>query len=115
MDAIAPLGKRGHMADWTSGYVTEIGYTYGYYPELNPARAQLACLYAGLVPPQSGVHCELGFGQGISVNIHAAASGANWYGNDFIPAQAAFAQSLAHASGAAAELSDESFYTFCNR
>lgn len=26
------------MSDWTSGYVADIGYTYGYYTELNPLR-----------------------------------------------------------------------------
>ena len=30
------------MSDWTAGYVTEIGYTYGYYAELSPLRAKLA-------------------------------------------------------------------------
>ena len=39
------------MTDWTSGYVADIGYTYGYYPELNPLRAKLALTNAGLVCP----------------------------------------------------------------
>jgi hypothetical protein len=31
--------KQGRkMSDWTSGYVADIGYTYGYYTELNPLR-----------------------------------------------------------------------------
>ena len=60
------------MTDWTSGYVADIGYTYGYYLELNPLRARLAFLNAGVAPPALGVHCELGYGQGLSANIHAA-------------------------------------------
>ena len=40
--------------DWTAGYVADIGYTYGYYTELNPLRIQLAFLNAGLVPPTVG-------------------------------------------------------------
>ena len=28
---------RGREMNWTSGYVSEIDYTYGYYGELNPA------------------------------------------------------------------------------
>ena len=103
------------MSDWTSGYVADIGYTYGYYNELNPNRATLAFLNAGYMPPSQGVHCELGFGQGLSVNVHAAASGSTWYANDFNPSQAAFAQSLASASGADAHLTDEAFADFCNR
>lgn len=103
------------MSDWTSGYVADIGYTYGYYNELNPNRASLAFLNAGYMPPSSGVHCELGYGQGLSVNIHSAASGSTWYATDFNPSQAAFAQSLASASGADAHLTDEAFADFCNR
>ena len=103
------------MSDWTSGYVADIGYTFGYYTELNPVNARLAFLNAGLVPPSEGVHCELGFGQGVSVNVHAAAGASTWYGTDFNPAQAGFAQSLAQASGAAAHLVDEAFADFCNR
>ena len=30
------------MTDWTSGYVADIGYTYGYYLELNPQRVKEA-------------------------------------------------------------------------
>lgn len=103
------------MTDWTSGYVADVGYTFGYYAELNPLRARLAFLNAGLVPPGAGRHCELGFRQGMSVNIHAAASGSAWYATDFNPAQAGFAQALARVSGAEAQLTDEAFADFCRR
>jgi len=103
------------MTDWTAGYVADIGYTYGYYLELNPLGARLAFLNAGLVPPVAGTHCELGFGQGMSVNIHAAASGGNWHATDFNPAQAGFAQELAAVSGANADLHDAAFADFCQR
>lgn len=103
------------MSDWTAGYVADIGYTYGYYTELNPLRARLAFLHAGLVPPSLGTHCELGFGQGVSVNIHAAASNSQWHATDFNPSQAGFAQELALFSGAQAQLHDEAFAEFCAR
>jgi SAM-dependent methyltransferase len=104
------------MQNWTAGYVAEIGYTYGYYSELNPIRAKLAFLYAGLVPPnEQGIHCELGFGQGLSTNINAAALNSKWYGNDFNPSQVSYAQELVNISGANAELTDESFQKFCTR
>ena len=61
------------MSDWTSGYVADIGYTFGYYAELNPLRVRLAFLNQGLVFPEVGTACELGFGQGLSANLHAAA------------------------------------------
>jgi len=103
------------MTDWTAGYVADIGYTYGYYTELNPLRIQLAFLNAGLVPPTVGTACELGFGQGMSSNIHAAASVVQWSGTDFNPSQAAFAQELASASGSGARLFDDAFADFCTR
>ena len=62
--------------DWTAGYVTEIEYTYGYYRELCPGLLRLACLSAGVSPRRSkSLNClELGYGQGLSLNIHAAAN-----------------------------------------
>ena len=62
------------MSDWTAGYVADIGYTYGYYTELNPLRVKLAFLNVGLSYPEMGTACELGFGQGMSTNLQAAAS-----------------------------------------
>ncbi len=103
------------MTDWTSGYVADIGYTHGYYQELNPLRVKLAFLSQGLVCPEVGTACELGFGQGLSANLHAAGSITSWYGTDFNPAQAGFAQELAAASGASAHLGDQAFADFCHR
>jgi len=103
------------MNDWTSGYVADIGYTYGYYLELNPKRVKLAFLNAGLVAPEFCAACELGFGQGLSANIHAAASVCTWHGTDFNPAQAGFAKDLASVSGASAHLYDEAFDAFAMR
>ena len=103
------------MQDWTAGYVAEIGYTHGYYHELNPLRARLAFANAGVVFPEISTACELGFGQGLSVNMHAAGSAVQWHGTDFNPAQAAFARDLAAASGAAAHLRDDAFAEFANR
>jgi hypothetical protein len=103
------------MPEWSSGYVADIGYTFGSYGELNPLRIKLAFLNAGLAFPATGTACELGFGQGMSVNIHAAASLTEWHGTDFNPAQAGFAQELASASGARASLHDQSFAEFCGR
>lgn len=103
------------MTDWTAGYVADVGYTFGYYTELNPLRVKLAFLNAGLSWPNTGAACELGFGQGVSVNIHAAASTIHWHGTDFNPAQAGFAQELASHSGADAKLFDDAFTDFVSR
>lgn len=103
------------MTDWTSGYVANVEYTYGYYPELNPQRVKLAFLHEGLVCPSIGTACELGFGQGLSTNLHAAASVTQWVGTDFNPSQAGFAQEVAAAAGSTARLYDEAFADFARR
>lgn len=103
------------MTTWTDGYVAEIGYLYGYYGELNPRRCQLAFLHSGLQPPQIYNACELGFGQGVSINLHGAASGIPWFGTDFNPAQVSFAQDLAAQSGAAVHLADDTFADYVRR
>ena len=102
-------------AHWTQGYVSEITYPHAYIAELNPLRLQLPFLAAGLAVPQIRTACDLGFGQGLSVNIHAAASGVQWHGNDFIAEQAANACRLAAESGADLHLTDESFADFFAR
>lgn len=103
--------------DWTSGYVTDLEYTHGYYRELNPDILRLACLYAGVAPPMGDnpTYLELGFGQGLSINIHAAANPGQYWGTDFNPSQAAHAGALAAASGSGARLFDEAFADFANR
>ncbi len=103
------------MSDWTSGYVADIGYTFGYYGELNPNRIGLAFANAGLVAPDVQTACELGYGQGLSANFHAAGSTMQWYGTDFNPSQASFAQELARVAGAQANLFDDAFLEFARR
>jgi SAM-dependent methyltransferase len=97
--------------DWTAGYVTEIEYTYGYYRELCPGLLRLACLSAGVALPnaKSLNYLELGYGQGLSLNIHAAANAGVFWGTDFNPAQTAHALAFAEASGASVKPLNDSF------
>jgi SAM-dependent methyltransferase len=60
-------------------------------------------------------YLELGYGQGLSLNIHAAATPGEYWGTDFNPVQAANAQGLAQVSGADAYLFDDSFADFSRR
>lgn len=103
------------MSTWSDGYHADLEYTFGYYSELNPMRLRLAFLNAGLSFPSIDTACELGFGQGLSINIHASASGVQWYGTDFNPTQAGFAQELARFSDNNAQLFEQSFAEFCSR
>ena len=104
-------------SSWNMGYQTDLLYTYGYYKELNPLYAKAVFTFAGLAFPdmKAGYACELGFGQGVSINMHAAASDTNWYGTDFNPAQVNFAKHLATLGGINVKLHDEAFGDFAQR
>lgn len=103
------------MTGWSHGYVSDITYTYGYYAELAPLRARFALLAKAIAAPAMTAACELGFGQGLSLNVHAAASTTEWFGTDFNASQANFAQCLSAASGAKVNIVDEGFEAFCHR
>lgn len=103
------------MSDRPAGYVTDVGYTFGYHAALNPLSTRLAFLRAGLEPPRIGTACELGFGQGVSLAVHAAASPVRWWGNDLLPEHVRFARSLDAASGAGTTLVEATFEEFAQR
>lgn len=65
------------MSDWTSGYVTDVGYTHGFYRELVPNILSFVALINGFGGPDANgplTYCELGCGQGFSANLIAAAN-----------------------------------------
>lgn len=103
--------------NWNQGYFTDVGYTYGYYREINPVFQRFCLLLRGYASLDSATpqHCELGFGQGVSVNIHAAASPGEYVATDFNPGHAAHANTLAEAAGSSARLYDASFEQLLNR
>jgi SAM-dependent methyltransferase len=92
---------------WTQGYRTDQEYTFGIYPFLNPDGLQLICALRGIAPPKpilSGgakderglVYCELGCGQGVTLNLMAARDpGGQYYGIDYNPTQIANARNFA--------------------
>jgi hypothetical protein len=102
-------------SNWNEGYTSEVEYSHGYYAELNPLRAALALLHAGFRPPTVKRACELGFGQGVSLNVHAAAGDVQWYGTDFNSSHVAFGRLLTKESGAGSRLYDDSFEAFAAR
>ena len=106
------------MNTWNYGYFTESTYTYGYYRELNPTFQKFCLLAKGFAAAESNAgenYCELGFGQGVSLNIHAAANLGSYFGTDFNPAHAAHANELCTASGCDGKFFDDSFEEMLNR
>lgn len=103
------------MESFTEGYVTAFPYTYGYYPEMNPIRSVFPILRKGFAVPRFRRALELGFGEGVSINIHAAAGNIEWAGTDFNATQTSFARDLAEASEARVNLYNDSFAEFAAR
>lgn len=92
------------MRGWTDGYVTEIPYTHGFHPELMPAAMMAALADRGqgtpIKPDQPFDYCELGFGQGFSMALMAAANPrARFWGNDFNPDHVGHVRDLAQKAG----------------
>ena len=103
--------------NWTDGYQTEVNYTYGYYKDLCPNYQKFCLLLNGidtLDNTENQHHCELGFGQGVSLNVHAASSSGLFYGTDFNPAHAAHANMLAEKSESQHHFYDASFEELLN-
>lgn len=88
---------------WTSGYVSDIEYTAGFYPEQSPALLNFVALLNGFEPvplDKPYTYFELGFGRGETVNLLAAANPhGQFYAADFNPAHVAGAQALADSAG----------------
>jgi len=105
------------MNHWSSGYVSEVAYTHGYYRELSPALINFALLCGQRRPLRPGPlrYLELGFGQGVSLALHAAACEGEFWGTDFNPVHTANARDYAAASGGAHRIFDDSFEEFARR
>ncbi|MHC8292429.1 methyltransferase regulatory domain-containing protein [Pseudomonas sp. LB3P58] len=102
---------------WNEGYFTDEDYVYGYCREVNPVFQRYCLLLRGFASLEStdAHHCELGFGQGVSINIHAAANPGRYVGTDFTPTQAAHASELAASFNSDARLYDDSFEQLLTR
>ncbi len=91
------------MHDWTYGYVADVEYVYNFFKELTPAHLAFALVAKGFRPPdchQKFHYCELGFGQGVSLNLLAAANPhGEFWGTDFNPSHAAGARLLGRIAG----------------
>ena len=106
--------------DWNDGYVVDLPYTTGYYRELSPSMQQFLLLQLGYAPPHAPQepfdYFEMGFGQGLSLNLHALSHPRGRFrGNDFNPEHVAFARGMAASSGADIHVYDDSFADLLER
>ena len=86
-------------ASWTSGYVSDVEYTLGFYRELAPTYLSFACLMNGVEGPDLSRrlrYAELGCGRGYGTTLLAASNpNVDFVGIDFNPSHIAEARSLA--------------------
>ncbi|MBF0103266.1 MAG: class I SAM-dependent methyltransferase [Desulfobacterales bacterium] len=85
--------------DWSYGYVTEVGYTTGFYVELCPSRLWMASLMNGFHFPSIEKpfnYLELACGYGMSISTLAACyPQSHFFATDFNPSHIAMAKKLA--------------------
>ncbi len=85
--------------DWSDGYVTDLGYTHGYYKELNPLLQSYSLAASGREGPdikKPFVKVELGCGYGLSALIEAAVfPHAQIFALDFNPNHITWAKRIA--------------------
>lgn len=101
------------MADF-SDYRTDSEYIFHYSDKLSPAYIRTALLMEGVDMParergEPFRYLELGFGQGLSLNIHAAANAGEYWGVDFLPAHSEEARTMAGAAGSDCTILTKSF------
>lgn len=88
---------------WAEGYVVDVGYTHGFYPELTPALLRFAALLGEARAPDFDrpfTYYELGCGNGCSTALLAAANpSGRFIGVDFNPAHIRNARGLARQGG----------------
>ncbi|MEI9966008.1 MAG: methyltransferase regulatory domain-containing protein [Caulobacteraceae bacterium] len=103
--------------DSAAGSIGDLGGAYGYCGELSPALIDFVLLLRGFEPPQraGARYLELGVGQGLSLNIHAAATPGRYWGVDADAGRAAAAEAMARRSEADCRLSDAAVGAFAAR
>ena len=98
------------------GYSNEIDYTFGYYPWLSPAHLRLVCLNHSIsFPPHRPLrYLELGCGNGVSLNIHAAACPGEYWGTDINASHVNFSKRLAKTAASGVRALDRPFSDLLN-
>ncbi len=102
------------MSNTFDGYVSDILYDDHFYKDLTPNHLEAALLLHNLSLPslEKGEpfrYLELGYGQGMSLNIHAASHPGEFWGTDFTPNHCLSARDLRAHSGAKCNILNDSF------
>lgn len=104
------------MSSCDLGYHSSSLYSHYHYV-FNPLWVKFILTANGYRVPNidHGYACELGIGQGISINMHALTAKTQWYGNDYNPSQVNFAETLVPQGLENLHIYDDSFAQFAER
>ncbi|MEG2173493.1 MAG: class I SAM-dependent methyltransferase [Desulfovibrionaceae bacterium] len=102
------------MSVWSEGYVTDTAYEAKFFTDLTPSFLRMALLLHGEDMPRRKKneplrYLELGYGQGLSLNVHSAAVDGEFWGTDFNPDHTLRASEMAQAAGLDPQLLNISF------
>jgi len=91
------------MSNWGKGYVTDVEYSDGFYPNQGAAHLNVAATIGGVEPAvldDRFTYCELGCGRGMTSLVLAATNpAAQFHAVDFNPAHVAHARAQARQAG----------------
>lgn len=99
---------------WNEGCTTGMDYSNDFYRDLTPGILRMALLLHGVDMPkrkqrESLRYLHLGHGQGVSLNIHAAALAGDFWGTDSNPSYSLRTSELAQAAGTELKIYNNSF------
>ena len=98
-------------------YIADEPWMYTYHSYQSPGYIRFAMAFSGQEAPKNGNWCDLAYGQGVSLVIHAAGNrDIHWIGTDFNPDQVRFARDLARGGNIGnLDLYDQSLVDFSRR
>lgn len=99
------------------GYIRSLPWETTYNSFLHPRSIRFMLALAGIAAPPARRYCELAFGMGVSLVLHAACNpDIEWTGTDFNPEHVAFAARLRALAGLTdLELHDVPIAAYCGR
>jgi SAM-dependent methyltransferase len=99
------------MFSEVDGYTLEVDFTFPYHSSSSPTCLRLVALnqFVSFPANQPLRYLELGCGNGVTLNVHAAACPGEYWGVDANPSHVDFARKLAYASGANVRILHSSF------
>ena len=104
----------------SQGYVVDLPYNSSFFKDITPSYIRSLLLLKGMDLPKRKEeepfrYLELGYGQGISLSVHAVSNEGEFYGTDFNPEHAIIAKKALHGTGVKTNILNDSFEELYNK